>query len=151
MRCPFCGDENTIVKDSRPTDDGAAIKRRRSCSVCDSRFNTFERVQLQELMVLKRNGEKKPFDRNKIERSILTALRKRDAKREDVEMMINKIVRKFETSGEVEIKTENIGNEIMNELSKLDIVAYIRFSSVYKDFSNAQDFKDFLDTIKNAN
>ena len=149
MRCPFCGEIDTIVKDSRPTEDGSAIRRRRLCPTCDSRFTTFERLQLREITVAKKNGEKRPFDRDKIFRSIMTAVRKRSISVEGVETLVNELVRKFEAFGENEIPTSIIGEEIMHQLSKLDQVAYVRFASVYKDFNDAKDFEKFIEQIKN--
>ncbi len=148
MKCPFCGFVDTQVKDSRPSDDSSYIRRRRYCPKCDSRFTTFERVQLRELTVLKRNGEKKPFDREKISRSIILSTRKRPVSEDQIEAVVDKIVSKLEKSGEAEIEAVTIGNEVMSELSKLDKVAYIRFASVYKDFSDTKDFEEFVNTIK---
>ncbi len=149
MRCPFCSFSDTQVKDSRPSEDGSSIRRRRYCPKCDSRFTTFERVQLRELVVVKRNGEKKLFDRDKITRSIQLSTRKRPVTEAQIEAIVDKIVNKFEKSGEGEISSTEIGEEVMRELSKLDKVAYIRFASVYKDFSKAGDFENFVDNIKN--
>ncbi len=148
MRCPFCAFQDTQVKDSRPSEDGNSIRRRRYCPACDSRFTTFERVQLRELIVLKRNGDKKLFDRDKISRSIALSTRKRPVTESQVDAVVDRIVNKLEKSGEAEIKAEGIGEEVMIELSKLDKVAYIRFASVYKDFSDAKDFEEFVNTIK---
>jgi transcriptional repressor NrdR len=148
MHCPFCSFPDTQVKDSRPSDDGSAIRRRRYCPACDSRFTTFERVQLRELTVLKRNGDKKPFDRDKIARSMKLSIRKRPITEAQIDAVVDKIVTKFEKSGESEIKAAQIGEEVMKELSKLDKVAYIRFASVYKDFSDTKDFEDFMNNIK---
>lgn len=142
MRCPFCSIEDTQVKDSRPAED--SIRRRRFCSNCNSRFSTIERVQLRDLMVIKHNGERKPFDRDKMSRSIHTALRKRLVSEEKTEMMINNLVRNFESLGDGDISTSIIGEAIMQELSKIDQVSYIRFASVYKDFNNARDFEKFI-------
>lgn len=150
MRCPFCSFHDTQVKDSRPSEDGSSIRRRRYCPKCDSRFTTFERVQLRELVVSKRNGEKKIFDRDKITRSIQLSTRKRPVTEAQIEAIVDKIVTKFEKSGEGEISSTKIGEEVMRELSKLDKVAYIRFASVYKDFSKAGDFEDFVDNIKSS-
>ncbi len=147
MRCPFCGNRDTQVKDSRPSEDGMAIRRRRFCPACDSRFTTFERVQIRELTVIKSNGEKKPFDRDKITRSISIACRKRPISTEHIEQLVNNIVRKLESTGETEIETENIGRLIMDGLRELDKVAYIRFASVYRNFSEAKDFEDFVDSL----
>ncbi len=148
MKCPFCGFLDTQVKDSRPSEDGTTIRRRRYCPKCDSRFTTFERVQLRELTVLKRNGERKSFDREKIRRSIILSTRKRPVSEDQVEAVVDRIVNKLEKSGETEINAVDIGSEVMLELSKLDKVAYIRFASVYKDFSDAKDFEEFVNTIK---
>jgi len=143
MRCPFCSHHDTQVKDSRPSEDGATIRRRRFCPECDSRFTTFERVQLRELTVLKRNGERKPFDREKIERSMAIALRKRNVDAEKVGLVITDIVKALETSGDAEIESVVIGKHIMKALKKIDQVAYIRYASVYRDFEEASDFEDF--------
>jgi len=148
MRCPFCSFQVTQVKDSRPSDDGNSIRRRRYCPDCDSRFTTFERIQLRELTVLKRNGDKKLFDRDKITRSIAISTRKRPVTESQVEAVVDKIVNRLEKLGDNEIKAEKIGEEVMLELSKLDKVAYIRFASVYKDFSDTKDFEEFVNTIK---
>ncbi len=147
MHCPFCGYNDTQVKDSRPSEDGTFIKRRRYCTKCDSRFSTQERVYLRDLTVVKKNGERRPFDREKLVRSILIAVRKRPVTEEQVEVLVNNIVRKLETSGETEIPTSKIGEEIMHFLSKLDKVAYIRFASVYKDFGEVKDFGNFVEKI----
>jgi transcriptional repressor NrdR len=144
MRCPFCGEEDTQVKDSRSSEDGMTIRRRRNCPSCHSRFTTFERIQLKELFVIKKSGELEPFDREKITRSINSALRKRTITREQVELRVTNIVRNLETSGENEIPTKNIGEIIMKELASLDQVAYVRFASVYKEFSKAEDFGNFI-------
>ncbi len=148
MKCPFCGFEDTQVKDSRPSEDGSSIRRRRYCPECDSRFTTFERVQLRELTVIKRDGEKRPFDRDKLTRSIQIATRKRPVSHETVEGMVNHIVRKLEMSGEQEIEAYRIGEEVMEALAEVDKVAYIRFASVYKDFRELKDFEDFVDKIE---
>lgn len=144
MRCPFCGHDDTQVKDSRPTDDSAAIRRRRFCPACGSRFTTFERVQLRELTVIKRNGKRVPFDREKLARSIITATRKRPVDGERIERIINAIVRRLESSGESEIPSEVIGAQVMDALATLDPVAYIRFASVYRNFREVKDFEDFV-------
>lgn len=148
MRCPFCGSEETQVKDSRPTEDNAAIRRRRFCVSCNSRFTTFERVQLRELVIVKKDGERRPFDRDKLVSSISVAVRKRPITAEQVEMMVNNIVRNLEASGESEIPTIRIGEEIMEALADIDQVAYVRFASVYKDFREVSDFKDFVKQLK---
>lgn len=147
MKCPFCGKTGTAVKDSRITDDNSAIRRRRECPECGSRFTTFERVQLRELIVVKKNGEKTPFDRDKLYRSIELAVRKRPISSERVDKLVNYIQRSFESSGESEISTEAIGEAVMDSLSRLDNIAYIRFASVYKDFKEVKDFEDFVETI----
>ncbi|MCB2081750.1 MAG: transcriptional repressor NrdR [Hyphomicrobiales bacterium] len=147
MRCPFCGHEDTQVKDSRPTEDGSSIRRRRYCPECDSRFTTFERVQLRELTVLKKSGEKKPFDRDKLLRSIQIACRKRPVTEEQTEILVNNIVRELESRGEAEVPADTIGEIVMKSLAKLDKVAYVRFASVYKDFTEVKDFNDFVSSI----
>jgi len=144
MRCPFCGFDDTQVKDSRPTDDRSAIRRRRFCTNCAARFTTFERVQLRELTVVKKNGQREPFDRDKLARSIYISLRKRPVEGERVERVINSIVRQLESSGESDVPTETIGSLIMEALANLDQVAYIRFASVYRDFREAKDFGEFV-------
>lgn len=148
MKCPFCGFEDTQVKDSRPSDDGNAIRRRRYCPACDSRFTTFERIQLRELTVVKRDGEQRPFDRDKLTRSIQIATRKRPVSMETTERMVNEIVRKLEMSGEQEIEAYRIGEEVMKALAEVDKVAYIRFASVYKDFRELKDFEEFVDNLE---
>jgi transcriptional repressor NrdR len=140
MRCPYCGGLDTQVKDSRPTEDNASIRRRRACPDCGGRFTTFERVQLRELMVVKKNGRRVPFDRDKLQRSVDIALRKRDVAPERVERMINGIVRQLEAQGDADIPTERIGELVMEGLRTLDGVAYVRFSSVYRNFREARDF-----------
>lgn len=144
MRCPFCGSDDTQVKDSRPAEDGASVRRRRECSACGGRFTTFERVQLRELVVIKSTGKRAPFDRDKLMRSILVALRKRDFETERVEQMVSGIVRRLEATGESEIETKLIGEMVMEGLAKLDDVAYVRYASVYKNFREAKDFGEFL-------
>ena len=144
MRCPFCGHQDTQVKDSRPTEDNSAIRRRRLCPDCGSRFTTFERVHLRDLMVLKRGGARVPFDREKLERSMLIALRKRPVEPERVQRVINGIVRRLESSGETEIPAAQIGEAVMDALANLDPVAYVRFASVYRNFREAKDFEDFI-------
>lgn len=148
MKCPFCGCEETQVKDSRNTDDNSAVRRRRECPECGSRFTTFERVQLRELTVVKKNGEKTLFDRDKLEKSISLAVRKRPISAERVEKIVNSLQRKFESSGESEITTKEIGESVMEALSHLDNIAYIRFASVYKDFRSIKDLEDFVATIE---
>jgi transcriptional repressor NrdR len=144
MRCPFCGHDDTQVKDSRPTDDNAAIRRRRFCPSCGSRFTTFERVQLRELTVAKKSGKRVPFDREKLARSIHIATRKRPIDNERIERIINAIVRRLESSGEAEISSDAIGEQVMDALYALDPVAYVRFASVYRNFREVKDFEDFV-------
>ena len=144
MRCPFCGHEDTQVKDSRPTDDNSAIRRRRYCPSCGSRFTTFERVQLRELTVIKKNGQRVAFDRDKLARSISVACRKRPVDAERLERVVNGIVRRLESSGESEIPTSVIGQIVMDALANLDQVAYVRFASVYRNFREAKDFEEFV-------
>ena len=144
MRCPSCGSLDTQVKDSRPTEDSAAIRRRRLCLACNFRFTTFERVQLRELTVIKRNGRRVPFDRDKLARSIEIALRKRNVDPDRVEQTISKIVRELESLGENEVTTETIGETVMSHLRDLDDVAYVRFASVYRNFREAKDFETVL-------
>ncbi|WP_439573731.1 transcriptional regulator NrdR [Phreatobacter sp.] len=144
MRCPFCGFADTQVKDSRPTEDGSAIRRRRVCSECGGRFTTFERVQLRELVVVKRSGKRVPFDRDKLMRSIQIALRKRPVDPDRVERLVSGIVRQLEASGESEIQAENIGRIVMEALKALDDVAYVRFASVYRDFRDPKDFEQLI-------
>ena len=144
MRCPYCGNPDTQVKDSRPSEDGAAIRRRRFCPQCEGRFTTFERVQLRELMVLKRSGRRLPFDRSKLERSVSIALRKRPVDPERVDRMVSQIVRQLESLGETEIASTVIGGLVMKALRQIDEVAYVRYASVYKDFRQTQDFAKFL-------
>ncbi len=148
MRCPFCSNEDSQVKDSRPTEDNTAIRRRRICEQCGSRFTTFERIQLRDLVVVKNNGQKENFDRDKMFRSLSLALRKRNIDNEKIEKIVNAIVRKLENSGETEIKTNIIGQYIMEALMHLDQVAYVRFASVYKNFREAKDFEDFLGNLE---
>src|SRR5512140_2441676 len=147
MRCPFCGHDDTQVKDSRPSEDNSAIRRRRHCPECGGRFTTFERVQLRELIVVKKSGRREPFDRDKLERSINHALRKRPVERERVDRMVTGIVRRLESMGENEIPSAMIGELVMQALSSLDKVAYVRFASVYKNFREAKDFEAILGEI----
>ncbi len=147
MRCPFCGDHDTQVKDSRPTEDSVSIRRRRYCPACSSRFTTFERVQLRELTVVKRDGTKKPFDREKLVSSIRISLRKRPVEEEKIERIVSSIQRQLETSGETEIQSAVIGEKVMEVLLDLDKVAHVRFASVYKDFREAKDFEDFVENL----
>lgn len=147
MRCPFCGNLETQVKDSRISDDGEAIKRRRYCAACDSRFTTYERVQLREVLVIKKNGEKKIFDPEKLKKSIEMAVRKRPVSELQVEKLVNNIVRQLETENETEISSSKIGEMVMSALEKLDKVAFVRFASVYKNFEKADDFQKFIKQI----
>jgi transcriptional repressor NrdR len=144
VRCPFCGFADTQVKDSRPTEDGSAIRRRRVCTECNGRFTTFERVQLRELVVVKKSGRRVPFDRDKLMRSIQVALRKRPVDPERVERLVSGIVRQLEASGEAEIPAENVGRIVMEALKALDDVAYVRFASVYRNFREAKDFEQLI-------
>lgn len=150
MRCPFCSNEDTQVKDSRPAEDNSAIRRRRFCQACGSRFTTFERVQLRELTVVKKNGPRVAFDRDKLARSIFIATRKRPVEPDRVERMINGIVRRLESLGESEIQTDTIGGLVMDALSNLDQVAYVRFASVYRNFREARDFETFIGEMSGA-
>ena len=147
MRCPFCGHEETQVKDSRPTEENAAIRRRRSCPSCGSRFTTFERVQLRELTVVKKDGEKQPFDREKLTRSIKIAVRKRPVENDRIERIVNGIQRRLESLGESEIPSKVIGEMVMEVLADLDQVAFVRFASVYRNFREAKDFEDFVERL----
>ena len=144
MRCPFCGHTETQVKDSRPSEDGAAIRRRRLCPVCGGRFTTFERVQLRELTIIKRSGRRTPFDRDKLLRSIDIAIRKRPIDPDQVDRMVNGITRQLESMGETDISSEVVGELVMKGLKSLDDVAYVRYASVYRDFRETKDFADFL-------
>jgi len=147
MRCPFCGNEDTQVKDSRPTEDNSAIRRRRQCPNCGARFTTFERVQLRELTVLKSSGKREPFDRDKLLRSMTVSLRKRPVAPERLERVVNGIVRRLESSGESEIPSKLIGELVMDALASLDPVAYVRFASVYRNFREARDFEEFIEKL----
>ena len=144
MRCPFCGNMETQVKDSRPSEDGAAIRRRRSCPECGGRFTTFERVQLRDLVIVKRSGRRTPFDRSKLERSIAVAVRKRPIDQERIDRMVSGIVRQLESLGETDIPSETVGDLVMKALRSLDVVAYVRYASVYRDFQETSDFARFL-------
>ncbi|MEO1191670.1 MAG: transcriptional regulator NrdR [Pseudomonadota bacterium] len=144
MRCPFCGSDETQVKDSRPTEDSSAIRRRRQCSNCGARFTTFERVQLRELTVVKSTGQREPFDREKLKRSMMIALQKRPVDPDRVERVVNGIQRRLESSGETDIPTKVIGELVMDALANLDKVAYVRFASVYRNFREARDFEEFV-------
>ena len=147
MRCPFCGHDDTQVKDSRPADDNAAIRRRRSCGNCGQRFTTVERVQLRELTVAKVDGRRVPFDRDKLARSVRIALRKRPVEDERIERVVNGIVRQLEAAGDNEIRSHQIGELVMETLKDVDAVAYVRFASVYRDFREARDFEAFLGSL----
>ncbi len=147
MRCPFCGHEDTQVKDSRPSDDGSSIRRRRQCTGCNQRFTTIERVQLRELTVLKADGRRVPFDREKLGRSIRISLRKRPVQEEQIERILNGIVRQLEASGENDIPSKQLGEAVMEVLRDVDAVAYVRFASVYRDFREAKDFENFLGSL----
>jgi len=151
MRCPFCGNDDSQVKDSRPTDDNAAIRRRRFCPACGARWTTFERVQLRELTVVKKDGEKSPFDRDKLARSLSIALRKRPVAEDRIDRIVNSIQRRLETLGESEIPTKVVGEMVMENLRELDQVAYVRFASVYKNFREAKDFEEFVEQIGDGN
>ena len=148
MRCPFCGNEDTQVKDSRPTEDSSAIRRRRFCPGCNARFTTFERVQLRELTVVKATGQREPFDRDKLLRSMRIALRKRPVDADRVDRVINSLVRQLESSGENEVPSKQIGEMVMQNLLAMDQVAYVRYASVYRDFREAADFNQFVGTLQ---
>ncbi len=150
MRCPFCAHEDSQVKDSRPTEDGAATRRRRQCEGCGARFTTFERIQLRDIMVIKSEDRREPFDRVKLERSISLACRKRNVVSERIDQLVSSIQRQVETSGDPEVPSGRIGEMVMEGLKHLDSVAYIRFASVYKDFTEAKDFEDFAGTVVEA-
>ena len=145
MRCPFCGKEDTQVKDSRASDGGATIRRRRLCTSCGSRFTTFERIQLRDLSVIKRNGKKIPFDRDKLMKSMLMALRKRQINDDDIDRAVNGIVRQLESNGDSDVQSKLIGELVMNALAEIDNVAYIRYASVYRNFREAKDFEKFVE------
>ena len=145
MRCPFCSEEDTQVKDSRASEDGSSIRRRRLCTNCGSRFTTFERIQLRDLVVIKRNGKKNPFDRDKLSKSLLMALRKRQTDDDAIERAINGIVRQLESRGDNDIHSKLIGELVMNALAQIDNVAYIRYASVYRNFREAGDFGKFVE------
>lgn len=148
MHCPFCSNSETSVKDSRPSEDGSAIRRRRACPECGARFTTFERVQLRDLVVIKADGRRQNFERDKIIRSMTTALRKRPVSEEQIERAANAIVRQLETSGESEFETQQIGLYVMQALAQCDPIGYIRYASVYKDFREPEDFNEFLSELK---
>ena len=147
MKCPFCSNDDTQVKDSRSTEDNSAIRRRRFCSACGARFTTFERIQLRELTVIKKSGKKVPFARDKLERSVQIALRKRPVDSDRIDRMLSGIVRRVESLGEIEVSSDIIGEIVMEGLQSIDSVAYVRFASVYKNFREAKDFEDFLGVI----
>ena len=148
MLCPFCKSEDTQVKDSRPSEDGTAIRRRRQCNSCDARFTTFERVQLREVSVIKRDGSKALFDRDKLAKSFKIALRKRDVVPDRIDLDINEIVKKIESTGEPDVASEYIGSLVMKALSKLDKVGYVRYASVYRNFADPQDFEEFVNELQ---
>lgn len=147
MRCPFCSHPDTQVKDSRPTEDNTAIRRRRACPECGARFTTFERVHLRELTVVKSNGRREPFDRDKLERSMRISLRKRPVEEERISRVVASLVRRLETMGETEIPAKHVGEVVMEALRSLDSVAYVRFASVYRNFREAKDFEDFIGSL----
>lgn len=147
MHCPFCGFEETQVKDSRPSEDGTSIRRRRACPECGARFTTFERIQLRELTVIKSRDKCQPFDRDKVIKSMEVALRKRPVSMEHIERAVNGIVRQLEVTGETEVTSKQIGELVMQALMELDVIGYIRYASVYKDFSKPEDFKNFVKTL----
>lgn len=146
MKCPFCTAENTAVKDSRPAEDNTAVRRRRACEVCGGRFTTFERVQLRDIVVVKRDGKRALFDREKVAKSVTIALRKRAVGDESVEQLVSGIVRKLESSGETEVSSEDIGELVMEALKTVDPVGYVRYASVYKNFKDPSDFARFIET-----
>jgi len=150
LRCPFCAHDDSQVKDSRPTEDNTAIRRRRQCESCGARFTTFERVQLREIVVVKSGGKREPFDRSKIEQSVALACRKRGIEQERIDQLVSGIQRQVETVGESEVPSSEIGAMVMEGLRQLDSVAYIRFASVYRDFSEARDFEEFASSIQEA-
>jgi transcriptional repressor NrdR len=150
LRCPFCAHDDSQVKDSRPTEDNTAIRRRRQCESCGGRFTTFERVQLRELTVIKTDGKREPFDRSKIERSVALACRKRGIEQERIDQLVSGIQRQIETQGDGEIASDKIGAMVMDGLRRLDSVAYIRFASVYRDFSEARDFEEFASSVRDV-
>jgi transcriptional repressor NrdR len=148
MRCPFCGSTESQVKDSRPAEDHVAIRRRRSCPGCGGRFTTYERVQLRDLVVVKKNGKREDFDRDKLSRSIRIAMQKRQVEPDRIEQMISGIVRRLESMGDTEIASDSIGAIVMETLARIDTVAYVRFASVYKNFQEADDFEDFVAELR---
>ena len=148
MRCPFCGNVDTQVKDSRPAEDNVAIRRRRFCPACGGRFTTYERVQLRDLVVVKKSGKREAFDRDKLERSIRIALQKRPIEPDRVDHMVSGIVRRLESLGETDVPSDAIGQIVMESLARIDTVAYVRFASVYKNFQAADDFEDFVSELR---
>ena len=150
MRCPFCAHDDSQVKDSRPTEDSSAIRRRRQCEGCGARFTTFERVQLREVTVVKSGERREPFDRGKLEQSIALAVRKRGIEQERIDQLVSGIQRQVETAGEPEVPSARIGELVMEGLRQLDSVAYIRFASVYRDFGEARDFEEFASSVRDA-
>ena len=150
MRCPFCAHDDSQVKDSRPTEDNTAIRRRRQCESCGARFTTFERVQLREVTVVKSDDKREPFDRTKLEQSVALACRKRGIEQERIDQLVSGIQRQVETAGETEVPTSRIGELVMEGLRQLDTVAYIRFASVYRDFSEARDFEEFASSVRDV-
>ena len=150
MRCPFCAHADTQVKDSRPTEDDTAIRRRRQCESCGARFTTFERVQLREVVVIKSEGKREPFDRSKVEQSVALACRKRGIEQERIDQLVSGIQRQVETAGETEVPSSRIGEMVMEGLRQLDSVAYIRFASVYRDFSEARDFEEIASSVRDV-
>ncbi len=150
MRCPFCAHDDSQVKDSRPAEDNTSIRRRRQCESCGGRFTTFERVQLREVAVVKSDGRREPFDRAKVEQSVALACRKRDIEQERIDQLVSGIQRQVETAGETEIAASRIGEMVMEGLRQIDSVAYIRFASVYRDFSEARDFEEFASSVRDV-
>ena len=150
MRCPFCGNQDTQVKDSRPAEDHVAIRRRRFCPACEGRFTTYERVQLRDLVVIKSNGRREAFDRDKLERSIRIALQKRPVEHERMDQMISGVVRRLESTGDTDVDSKIIGEIVMESLARMDTVAYVRFASVYKNFQEADDFDKFVSQLRPA-
>ncbi len=148
MRCPFCAHDDSQVKDSRPTEDNTSIRRRRQCSSCGARFTTFERVQLRDVTIVKSGDRREPFDRSKLEQSVTLACRKRDVTQEQIDQLVSGIQRQVETAGESEVSSSRLGEMVMDGLRQLDSVAYIRFASVYRDFSEARDFEEFASTVQ---
>ncbi len=144
MRCPFCSSEDTQVKDSRPAEEGATIRRRRQCNACGQRFTTFERVQLRDLTVIKRSGRRVLFDREKLLRSVIVAMQKRPMEREQIEQLVSSIVRRVESEGDLDVRSDRLGEMVMEALANIDPIAYVRYASVYKDFNEARDFARFI-------